>query len=324
VELGVLRRRHHPSAAAWGEPRCFERFGCLDERFRRPVSDLSPCVAHNTWFAIVAMQVKSLPPTSPRRSPLRIQRAVLVALVIRDLRARVQGRWQGLLWMLFEPLTHMLLILALFGFRHNASSTTVEYPVFLITGLLPFFIFRNLARKLPVAINASRAVYSYRQVKPIDALAARAVVETGLYAAVYVAALAILGWLGYDWLPHEPLELLVVSFVIIALGTGLGLLFSVLVHGRPKVQTLIGWIFLPMYFLSGVVIPPTSFSPQFREWLMLNPMLHLIELSRSHFFPHYVEMPGIGLAYPTAFTLVVAALGLSSYRLYRHRLVAPD
>lgn len=268
------------------------------------------------------MPTINLPAMPRKRSPLQIQRAVLVALVIRELRARVQGRWLGLLWMLFEPLAHVLVLLTLIGFRHHVVSINVEYPVFLVTGLLPFFIFRNLARRLPNAIGSNRGLYAYRQVKPIDAMAARALVEIGLYGAVYAAALALLGWLGYHWLPFEPLEWLVVFAVLLALGASFGLLFAVLSHGRPKVESVIGMLFMPLYLLSGVIFPVHSLAPDIRQWLLWNPVLHLIDLSRQHFIPNVQPLPGAELGYPAAFALVTAALALALYRLKRHDLVA--
>lgn len=270
------------------------------------------------------MPSPSLPALSRKRSPTQVQRAVLVALVIRELRARVQGRWLGLLWMLFEPLAHIMVVLALFGFRHHVASANVEFPVFLVTGLLPFFMFRNLARRLPSAITSNRGLYAYRQVKPIDALVARAAVEIALYSAVYVSALMLLGWLGYHWLPIEPLELVLTVSVLLVLGIGLGLLFSVLVHNRPKVETVIGMLFMPLYLLSGVIFPLHTLSPDIREWLLWNPVLHLIDLARQHFIPNVQPLPGVNLAYPAQFALVVAALALALYRLNRHALVSAN
>ena len=270
------------------------------------------------------MQV-SLPSIAPRRrSPLQVQRAVIIALVIRELRSRVEGRWLSLLWMLFEPLAHVMVILAVFGFRHHVVSVNTEFPVFLVTGLLPFFIFRNLARRLPKAISSNRGLYSYRQVKPIDALVARAAVEIALWSAVALAALSLLGWIGYHWLPVAPLELLGVLAVLLALGIGLGLLFSVLAHNRPKVETVIGMLFLPLYLLSGVIFPLHTLSPDVRAWLLWNPVLHLIELGRLYFIPNFQPLLGINIAYPAAFTLVVAALALSMYRVGRHELVSAN
>lgn len=268
------------------------------------------------------MLIQNLPAAPRQRSAVQVQRSVLLALVIRELRARVEGRWLGLLWMMFEPLAHVLMILALFGFRRHATSPNIEFPVFLLTGLLPFFIFRNLARRLPAAISSNRGLYAYRQVKPIDALVARAAVEVGLYSAVYVCALALLGWLGFHFLPHAPLELMLISSVLLILGLGLGLVFAVASHNRPRVQSVIGLAFLPLYLLSGVIFPLHTLPPGVREWLLWNPVLHLIELSRANFIAAYQPIPGVQAAYPAICGLVALALGLLLYRLYRHRLVA--
>lgn len=243
-------------------------------------------------------------------------------MVIRELRGRVQGRWLGLLWMLLEPLAHVLLLVSMFGFRSHLVSINIEFPVFLVTGLLPFFIFRNLARRLPNAVGTNRSLFAYRQVKPSDALAARAVVETGLYSAVYLAALMLLGWLGYHWLPHAPLELLGVSLVLLALGIGLGLVFTVAVHQRPRVDAMVGMLFFPLYILSGVIFPLHTLPEKYLQWLLWNPVLHLIDLSRTYFLPNYEPLPGVNLAYPGACALVTAALGMSMYRVYRHRLIS--
>lgn len=267
------------------------------------------------------MLLQNLPSTPRKREPLQIQRAVLFALVVRELRSRVEGRWLGLLWMVFEPLAHVLVILALLGARSNHFLANVDYPVFLITGLLPFFIFRNLARKLPSAIGTNRSLFAYRQVMPIDALTARAIVEIGLYTAVYLVALALLGWMGYHALPTAPMELLAVSAVLIVLGIGLGLLFSVIAYQRPKVNAVIGLVFYPLYFVSGVMFPLHNLAPGIRSWLLLNPVLHLIELSRLYFIPNYTTVTGVSLAYPAGWALVVAALALSLYRIYRFRFL---
>lgn len=265
------------------------------------------------------MQIQSLPSLPRKRDPLQIQRAVLFGLFVRNLRARIEGRWLGLLWMLFEPLAHVLVLVAFIGARRNLIGVNADYPVFLITGMLPFFLFRNLARRLPNAIRSNRGLFAYRQVKPFDALIASAMVEIALYSAVYLVALCLLGALGYHSVPHAPLELIIVSTVLVVFGISLGLLFSVLTHERPKVNTVIGLAFYPLYFASGVIFPLHNLSPIVRHWLLFNPVLHLIELSRAYFIPNYATLPGVSLAYPAAWALATAALAMSLYRVYRHR-----
>jgi capsular polysaccharide transport system permease protein len=268
----------------------------------------------------------TLPIAHPRtrRSAWEIQRAVVVALVMRELRARVGGRWLGTLWLVLEPLTHVMLILTLLTFVRHLSSPFIELPVFLVTGLMPFFIFRSLALRLADAVKSNKGLFGYRQVKPVDTLIARGIVETALYSAVYLSALALLGWLGFQWFPRAPLELLAVSAVLIVLGASLGLLFAVLSHNRPRVRSVIGMAFFPLYLLSGVIFAVHALSPALRDWLLWNPVLHLIDLSRYHFLPNYHRIPDVSLAYPAAWALATAALGLALYRLERHKLLVTE
>jgi capsular polysaccharide transport system permease protein len=259
-----------------------------------------------------------------KRSTWEVQRAVVVALVLRELRARVGGRWLGTLWLVLEPLTHVMLILTIFTFVRHLSSPFIEMPVFLVTGLLPYFIFRSLALRLADAVTSNKGLFGYRQVKPVDTLIARGIVETGLYSMVYLSALALLGWLGFQWFPRAPLELLAVSGVLIVLGASLGLLFAVISHNRPLVRSAIGMVFFPLYLLSGVIFAVHALPPTVRDWLLWNPVLHLIDLSRYYFLPGYHRIPDVGLAYPAACALVVAALGLALYRLERHKLLVSD
>ncbi len=257
-----------------------------------------------------------------KRAPLQIQRAVLLALFIRELRTRVEGRWVGAVWMLMEPLAHVMFILTLFGFIRHVASAVVEFPVFLITGLLPFFIFRNVTLRLADAIGANRGLFSYRQVKPIDTLIARALVETMLYSAVYLLTLAGLGWLGFHWLPWAPLELIGVMLMLVLLGMSLGLVLAVVTYERPKVRSVVGLVFLPLYISSGVIFAVHNLPADIQKYLLWNPVLHLIESSRGYFIESYRPMAGVNLRYPLEVILFLAALGLSLYRVNRQQLIA--
>lgn len=265
------------------------------------------------------MELQSLPPSPRKRTPMQIERAVLFALVVREVRGRVKGRWLGLLWMTFEPLAHVVVLLSIYGFTQARSHPGQELPVYLVTGLMPFFMFRNVARKMPNAVAAARSLFAYRQVHPFDALMARATVEIGLSSAVYLIALAALGWWGMHWWPSRPLELVAVSFVLLSLAIGLGFVFAVASFNRPVVDTVIGLLFLPLYLISGVVIPLQHFPASVREVLLWNPVLHLIELSRANFVAHYDPLQGVNLGYPAAWALGSCALGISLYRVYRHK-----
>ncbi len=269
------------------------------------------------------MQLPSSVPIKSR-SAWEIQQAVVFALFMREMRARVGGRWLGLLWLVFEPLAHVMLVLALFTFVRNFARAGMEAPVFLVTGMLPFFIFRNVTLRVGDSVAANRGLFNYRQVNPADTMIARAAVELTLYSVVYLTLLAGLGWLGFQWLPVDPLELIGVSAILIALAFGLALVIAVTTLRRPKVRSVVGLLFVPLYLASGAIFPLHNLSAEVREWLLWNPVLHLIELSRYYFIPYYPRLGDVSIGYPAGCALVAISLGMALYRVERHRLRARD
>jgi capsular polysaccharide transport system permease protein len=145
-----------------------------------------------------------------------------------------------------------------------------------------------------------------------------------LWAAVFVLTLALLAWLGYTVLPERPLELFEICGVVMVLGGGVGLLVAVATHGLPKTRSLIQMLYFPLYFASGVIFAIDRVPATYQQWLLWNPVLHAVELSRSAFSASHHPIQGIGIGYPAAFTLVVLALGLMLYRRDRQKLLLGD
>jgi capsular polysaccharide transport system permease protein len=262
------------------------------------------------------------PARARRRTAWEIQRTVLFALVLREMKQRVGGQWIGALWTVFEPLAHTMVMVSILGFVRGNLVAGVEFPVFLVTGLIPYFFFQHLTMRLMDGIEANRGVFAYRQVKPIDALLSRAIVEALMNLLVYTLTLGILAWLGFRVLPALPLELIGVHMLIGFFGLSTGLLAAVVAHDRPRVKSFIRISFMPLYFMTGVIFPIHVLPREYLEWLLWNPMLHLVELSRHSFAPQYRPVDGVNLLYPIGCTLLVFAIGLAQYRVKRLRLIA--
>jgi len=269
--------------------------------------------------------MQSLPVASGptrNRTAWEIQRAVLFALVLREMKQRVGGQWIGAIWTVFEPLAHTMVMVTILGFVRGTLIPGIEYPVFLVTGLIPYFYFQHLTMRLMEGIEANRGVYAYRQVKPIDALLSRAVVETLMNLLVYTLTLGILAWLGFHVVPALPLELIGVHMLIGLFGLSTGLLAAVVAHDRPRVKSFIRISFMPLYFITGVIFPIHLLPREYLDWLLWNPMLHLVELSRHSFIPQYRPLNGVNLLYPLGCTLLILTIGLAQYRVKRLRLIA--
>lgn len=267
----------------------------------------------------------TLPPL-PRSGPLRkrtaweVQRSVLLALVLREMKSRVGGQWIGAVWTLIEPLMQVLVMLTILSMARGGGVDT-DVPLFLATGMVPFSLFQNLANRMMDGIEANRGLFSYRQVKPLDTLMSRAVVELIMNGFVYIVTLGILGWLGLKVLPAGPLEALGVHALLFMLGAGFGTCAAMLSYDRPRTRTFIRVSMLPLYLISGVVFPVHLVPADARALLMINPLLHLIELSRQAFMPDAIVLPGVSLMYPLLWALSLCALALALYRVNRLRLV---
>lgn len=261
-------------------------------------------------------------PSPQQRSPWQVQRAVWFALFLRELKTRFGGRWLGVFWVLLEPLAHIFILLLLFGFIQHRVVPGVDFAMFLLVALVPFFMFKSLALRGMEAVESNRGLFGYRQVKPIDPLVSRALLEVSLYSAVYLIMLGMMGWAGFSVVPVRPLELMGISAVLLVLGFGLGLVFAVATNELPNARSFIRISFMPLYLMSGIIFPISALPPQVLPWLLWNPILHAVEISRGCFFPQYHVLDEVSGAYVAAWAIGVLVLGLSLYRVRRHRLLA--
>ena len=219
-----------------------------------------------------------------RRTSWEVQRSVLFALMLRELKTRFGGQWLGALWIIAEPLAHVLLMMLIFGYVRHRLLPGVAYEMFLVTGLLPFFMFKSLVLRLMDAIDANQGLFGYRQVKPLDALVSRAVLEVGMYSVVYVLVLTLMAFLGLSVVPQRPLELIGVSAALLCGGLGLGVTLAVLTDDVPRARAIVRIIFFPLYMISGVVLPMNTLTSDLQSWLLWNPVLHALEISRGLYF----------------------------------------
>jgi capsular polysaccharide transport system permease protein len=246
--------------------------------------------------------------------------AVWHALFMREALARISGRRAGWLWLILEPVVQVaLLALVLSSFRGRSVDGT-DFALFLAIGVLGYKFFQHAAQRSSTAISANRGLLAYRQVKPVDTVIVRAMLEgvINLFVAIALAALAAL--LGHDVLPRDPWVLAQACCLLWLLGVGVGLVLSVGGTLVPEIEKITGFVFLPLYFASGVMFSPAMFPPAVQAWLLYNPILHGIELGRSAFFPGYHVVPGISMGYLAACALAFLLLGLALHRRFASKL----
>jgi len=256
------------------------------------------------------------------RSSISITWAVWKALFLREAVSRLSAGRAAWLWILLEPLVHLIILNVLFGFILQQIVSGIDGGLFITTGLLGFFMAQNTALRCMDAINANAALFAYRQVLAVDTVLVRAALEAVLLLISALVLLLGLGLLDYKVVPQDFL-LVMVSFVALWLtGLGLGLVLSVASELIPEVGKVAGMIFRLFYFLSGVMFPVSAIPPAYRDWFLLNPLVHGIECLRVGFFPQYHAIAGVSLTYLLGFAMVTMCLGLALHVRFATRLVA--
>ncbi len=249
------------------------------------------------------------------RSHFQIQRDVIYALLLRELSSQFGKSRGGFVWVLVEPVAHLLVPVVIFGFIKQRLVPGVEFPVFLVYGFLPFLFFKTICLQIVDGVNAAQGLLSYRQVLLMDVFIAKVLAYAVIQSVVFTVVLAGLAMLGYDVLPERPVELAGVLGLTALLAFGLGVVFAALASLIPDARPVIHILFMPLYFMSGILFPVTLFPDDWVRLLSINPVLHLVELSRAMALDGFETMKYTSIAYPVALALVATVIGLMLYRL---------
>ncbi|HEX5329463.1 ABC transporter permease [Sulfuricurvum sp.] len=247
-------------------------------------------------------------------SPLQIFRSVIFALFLRELKTRFGESRLGYAWIVLEPMLHIVMLLVIFSVFSNQMMPQVPFSLFLITGLIPFFLFKHIAMALMGSIPANLALFSYKPVKPFSVYITRTILEVLIYGAIFGLILVVFWW--FSLVPFSiafPLELIGTTVLIILFSVSIGIALSVLVHKFESLRMLVNIAFTLLYFLSGIMYPLWVIPSEYLRYLQYNPLLHLIEMFRESFFSYYPQVEGISLTLPFWTILVMGYIGMWFY-----------
>lgn len=261
-------------------------------------------------------------PYIDRRNALQVTLSVWRALFLREVLGRLVTERAAWFWLLFDPLAHIVFAMVLFSTIKQRNVSGAEFVVFLVVGVMGFKQFTNTSSRSSGAVKSNKALLSYKQVKPVDTVLVKAAVEGLLIVVTTLILLTGASLFGFDVLPHDPLTLLLVYATLWLMGTGLGLILSAITPLAPEVGKVVGIIFTPLYFLSGVLYSLSAAPPYIRAILLYNPIVHGLELARAAFFAGYHAVVGISYAYLAWWAGSVFLLGLALQYSMSERLGA--
>ena len=254
------------------------------------------------------------------RSSLEITLSVWKALFLREALSRLFASRTSMIWLFFEPVFHMSYMLVIFTVVRMRVVGGLDTMVWLLAGMLPFILFRRTATQTSIAVDSNQALFNYRQVKPVDTIFVRAGLE--FFILIIVAAILFFGvaMLGHVKAPADPLSVLLAVCGMWLFGLGWGLIASVGQNLIPELENVNAMLMMPLFFVSGTVLPLSQLPPQYLEPLLLNPLVHGLEVVRHGFSDYYYAVPGSNLSYLYACALTLLFLGLALQRRFALKL----
>ena len=247
------------------------------------------------------------------------QLQVVHALLLRETRTRFGANQLGYLWAFAEPLLWILMFVSFYQLFGRLTPPGMSIVAFLATGIVPFSLFRDTAQRCMSAIEANKGLLFYPQVRPLDLVIARAVLEAVTHVIVMVL---LLGGLAL-WEGPPRIDNLLETAAGLALASGLGASLGLLCCGLSVYSATIDRLFPSIirlvFWCSALFHPVESVPKAVRDILLLNPVVHAIELTRDGWFPGYGSRH-VDPWYVIAWILVFLFFGLTLERMARRRL----
>ncbi|WP_252151593.1 ABC transporter permease [Acinetobacter terrestris] len=243
------------------------------------------------------------------------------ALILRELQTRFGQYRLGYLWIFLEPLLTIGALVVLLGTIRERAAPGIEYEIFLINGIIPFFMFRTGIMQGMGSVESNKGLFTYRLVKPVDALIARNILEFLLKFTAYISFSAIFLWFGYAMSFDNILQLLSYWLILFIFMFGCSLVFLIIATFSREISKVLSLLFLIIYLTSGIIYSIHIIPPQYQALLLYNPLIHIFELMRHAVAPSYALVHGISLSYVILWTIFTLFIGLLLYKQFERGMV---
>lgn len=244
-----------------------------------------------------------------------IQRRVIAALILRDMRTRFGNSLFGFILIVALPLSHLLILMLVYlALRGRIPLLGTNATVFWGTAVLPYILCVYPARMTATSLSQNRPLLTYPIVKSIDVIAARGVLE--VLVAFWVAGIfcLVLILCGVDIMPNNIFDAIAAMLATICLGFSVGCLSAVLVALVPAWSIIQMALLLIMYFTSGVFFLPSALPERLQYWVSFNPLMHSVEWLRSAYYEgHGYGLLDRGYIFSFSTILIFAALVIERF-----------
>jgi capsular polysaccharide transport system permease protein len=215
---------------------------------------------------------------------LAIQKRVIGALLMREVITRFGRENIGVLWLIVEPMTFTLGVTAFWTLTQRTHGLSLPIAAFAVTGYSSVLVWRNTVSHCNSAVQSNFNLLYHRNVRLLDVFVTRIILEiagaTGSFVILTLLFTAI------EWIaPPVDLLMVVAGWVMLAWFGGA---LALLIGAATTYSELVDRIWHPtsylLFPLSGAAFMVDWLPPAAREYALILPMVHGVEMVREGFF----------------------------------------
>lgn len=246
---------------------------------------------------------------------------VIYALILREVHTIYGHTSLGYLWVVIQTAFGIGVFWCLRIFIHARAPHGMTLLTYLVCGFIIWNIVTQTLTKCMNAIDGNRALLTFPQVFPLDIMLARGIVVCATQVVSMSVILGVGELFGYGVTISNMGLLLAALLLALAFGLGCGTILSALMVYLPALSNLTPLILRILFFISGIFFSVSVFSSRVGSWLLLNPIMQIIEMARTAMSNGYVS-PFFDVEYLLQINLCILTLGLLLERFIRRRLQA--
>lgn len=215
---------------------------------------------------------------------LRIQKRVLHALLLRELITRYGRKNIGFLWLFVEPMMVTLFMVLAWKEMRASQVSSLNIIAFVMTGYPLLMMWRGAVGQAMSAISANHALLYHRNVRVLDTINARVLLEVAGGTIAQVMLLLFLIALKWIEPPADIFYMLIAWTLMVWFGFALGWVLCVLNYHYEVVGKVWRATGLIMLGASGTLFFVYALHPKIQNILLWFPMIHGTEMFRHGYF----------------------------------------
>ncbi len=256
------------------------------------------------------------------RKPLQIFFSVEKALFLREINTRISVGKVGLFWTFFEPFFQIsIFILIRVAIAGEGNASNFDYAVFMGAGFIAFNMFRNILSGSTGAFLANKGLFNYKQVKPIDTITARVLLEMFLTGIIVLMFVSIGFFFQYDIAPQNLLMVVFGYLWLLLFSFSVGLVVAVGNTFFLSIGKFISILSFGLLIFSAVFFPIISLPPEAQDILLYNPLVHFMEMIHGYYI-YELDDRFVDYRYMTLWTITPLFIGMWLYSKLEKRIIS--